>query len=91
MIKLTAPKGQRIKDTRTEQLYSEVICDEKYRERYVLTDGDAPKVSTIKAPVSLAERVADLENAVESIAAKSKVNISLKAKAGTVEKEVVKK
>lgn len=87
MIKLTAPKGQRIKDTRTEQLYSEVICDEKSRERYVLTDGDAPKVSTIKAPVSLADRIADLETAVEEIAVKSKVNISLKAKAADVMKK----
>ena len=85
MIKLTAPKGQMVKDTRTEQLYSEVICDEKSRERYVLTDGDAPKVSTIKAPVSLADRVADLENAVEKIAVRSKVDISLKAKAETKE------
>lgn len=85
MIKLTAPKGQRIKDTRTEQLYSEVICDEKSRERYVLTDGDAPTVETVKSPVSLAERVADLESAVESIAAKSKVAISLNAKAETKE------
>ena len=85
MIKLTAPKGQRIKDTRTEQLYSEVICDEKYRERYVLTDGDAPTVETVKSSVSLAERIADLENAVETIAKEKAVPITLKAKAETKE------
>lgn len=84
-IKITAPIGQRVRDIKTDREFSEVVCDEAQRERYVLTDGDAPKVSTIKAPVSLADRIADLENAVESIAAKSKVSIDLKAKAGTKE------
>ena len=84
-IKITAPIGQRVRDIKTDREFSEVVCDEAQRERYVLTDGDAPKVSTIKAPVSLADRIADLENAVESIAAKSKVAISLKAKAETKE------
>lgn len=90
-IKITAPIGQRVRDIKTDREFSEVVCDEVQRDRYVLTDGDAPKVSTIKAPVSLAERIADLENAVTEIATKSKVSVTLKAKAGTVEKEVAKK
>lgn len=61
-----------------------MVCDEAQRDRYELTDGNAPKVETVKT-VSLVERIADLENAVKSIAAKSKVNISLKDKAGTKE------
>ena len=90
-IKITAPIGQRVRDIKTNREFSEVVCDEVQRERYVLTDGDAPTVETVKSPVSLAERIADLESAVEEIAVKSKVSIDLKAKAGTVEKEVAKK
>ena len=83
-IKITAPIGQRVRDIKTDREFSEVVCDEKDRDRYELTDGNAPKVKIVKT-VSLVERIADLESAVESIAAKSKVNISLKAKAGTKE------
>ena len=89
-IKITAPIGQRVRDIKTDREFSEVVCDEAQRDRYELTDGNAPKVETVKT-VSLVERIADLESAVESIAAKSKVAISLKAKAETVEKEVAKK
>lgn len=89
-IKITAPIGQRVRDIKTNREFSEVVCDEKDRNRYELTDGDLPKVETVKT-VSLVERIADLESAVEEIAVKSRVDISLKAKAGTVEKEVAKK
>ena len=89
-IKITAPIGQRVRDIKTDREFSEVVCDEAQRYRYMLTDGDAPKVETVKT-VSLVDRIADLENAVEEIAVKSKVSIDLKAKAGTVEKEVAKK
>ena len=89
-IKITAPIGQRVRDIKTNREFSEVVCDEKDRNRYELTDGDLPKVETVKT-VSLVERIADLESAVEEIAVKSKVSIDLKAKAGTVEKEVAKK
>lgn len=89
-IKITAPIGQRVRDIKTNREFSEVVCDEKDRNRYELTDGNLPKVETIKT-VSLVERIADLESAVEEIAVKSRVDISLKAKAGTVEKEVAKK
>lgn len=89
-IKITATIGQRVRDIKTNREFSEVVCDEKFSDRYELTDGDLPKVETIKT-VSLVERIADLESAVEEIAVKSRVDISLKAKAGTVEKEVAKK
>ena len=89
-IKITAPIGQRVKNVKTGLEFSEVICDEKFSDRYELTDGNTPKVETVKT-VSLVERIADLESAVEEIAVKSRVDISLKAKAGTVEKEVAKK
>lgn len=84
-IKITAPIGQRVRDIKTDREFSEVVCDEAQRDRYELTDGDAPTLEPVKSPVSLADRIADLENAVESIAAKSKVAISLKAKAETKE------
>lgn len=87
-IKITAPIGQRVRDIKTDREFSEVVCDEAQRDRYVLTDGDAPKVETVKT-VSLVERIADLENAVTEIATKSKVSVTLKAKAS--ERESVKK
>lgn len=79
-----------LSDIKTDREYSEVVCDEKFRDRYELTDGDIPTIETIKiASVSFADRIADLEDAVETIATKSKVSINLKAKAA--EKEVAKK
>lgn len=36
MIKLTAPDGYSLKDTKTGRIYSEVVTDEKNRNRYVL-------------------------------------------------------
>lgn len=92
MIKLTAPKGQKIRDTFTGAEYSEVICSDKKQGRFVLADSDDDPISIKELDgISLKERVADLESAVEEIAVKSKVNINLKAKAETVEKEVAKK
>lgn len=85
-IKITAPIGQRVKNVKTGLEFSEVVCDEKFSDRYELTDGNAPKVETVKT-VSLVERIADLESAVEEIAVKSRVDISLKAKAADVMKK----
>ena len=91
MIKLTAPKGQKIRDTFTGAVYSEVICSDKKQGRFVLADSDADPITVTELEgVSLKERVADLETAVEEIAVKSKVSIDLKAKA-TVKKEAAKK
>lgn len=92
MIKITGKNGQKVRDIITGKVYSEVVCDEKQRGRYVLADSENDPITVTELEgVTLKERVADLENAVENIAAKSKVSISLKAKAGTVEKEVAKK
>ena len=91
MIRLIAPDGKKLRDTITGALYSEVICLEKKQGRFVVADSDADPTIEELDGVSLADRIADLESAVESIAAKSKVSIDLKAKAGTVEKEVAKK
>ena len=40
MIKIIAPKGKKIRDTFTERLYSEVVCKDSERERYVLADSE---------------------------------------------------
>lgn len=91
MIKLTAQKGQKIRDTFTGSEYSEVICSDKKQGRFVLADSDADPISIKELDgISLKERVADLETAVESIAKKEAVSINLKAKA-VIEKEVAKK
>lgn len=36
MIKLIAPEGYKLKDLRTDTLHSEIITDEKHRDRYEL-------------------------------------------------------
>lgn len=85
MIRLIAPEGKKLRDTITGAIYSEVICSEKKHGRFVVADSEADPTIKELDGVTLKDRIADLENAVESIAAKSKVNISLKAKAGTKE------
>ena len=68
MIKITAPKGKKIRDIRTERLYSEVVCKESERDRYVLADSeDDPVVESLDG-VTLGERVSDLEDAVVELA-----------------------
>ena len=68
LIKLTAPNGKKLRNIRTEALYSEVICDEKHRPLYVVADSpEDPVVETIDG-VTLGDRVADLEDAVVELA-----------------------
>ena len=68
MIKLTAPNGKKLRNIKTEALYSEVICDEKHRDLYVVADSpEDPVVETLDG-VTLGERVADLEDAVVELA-----------------------
>ena len=68
LIKLTAPSGKKLRNIRTEALYSEVICDEKQRPLYVVADSpDDPVVETLDG-VTLGERVSDLEDAVVELA-----------------------
>ena len=68
LIKLTAPSGKKLRNIRTEALYSEVICDERQRHLYVVADSpDDPVVETLDG-VTLGERVSDLEDAVVELA-----------------------
>ena len=67
-IRIKAPNGKKLRDIKTENLYSEVICDEKFRNRYVVADSpDDPVVEEIDG-ITLDERVADLEDAVVELA-----------------------
>ena len=68
LIRITAPKGKKIRNIRTEALYSEVVCDERNRNLYVLADSpDDPVVEELDG-VTLGERVSDLEDAVIELA-----------------------
>ena len=68
MIKLTAPSGKKLRNIKTEALYSEVICDERMRPLYVVADSpDDPVVEELDG-VTLGERVSDLEDAVVELA-----------------------
>ena len=68
MIKIVAPAGKKLRNIKTETLYSEVICDEKHRTLYVVADSpDDPVVEELDG-VTLGERVSDLEDAVVELA-----------------------
>ena len=67
-IKLTAPKGKKLRHIPTERLYSEVVTDERYAAQYVVADtADDPSIQTLDG-VTLDERVSDLEDAVIELA-----------------------
>ena len=68
MIKLTAPSGKKLRNIKTEAMYSEVICDEKHRDLYVVADSPEDPVLETLDGVTLGERVADLEDAVVELA-----------------------
>lgn len=69
MVRITAPKGQKIKHIPTNALHSEVICDEKKQYQYELADSsEAPIITPIPVDNSLSERVGDLEDAVVELA-----------------------
>lgn len=88
MIKITGKDNQKVRDTITGKVYSEVVCEEYKKGRYVLADSDADPITVTQLEgATLKERVADLESAVEEIAVKSKVSIDLKAKAADVMKK----
>lgn len=68
MVRIKAPEGKMIRDIRTEKLYSEVICEDKYTNKYVLADSeDDPIIETLDG-ITLNERVTDLEDAVVELA-----------------------
>ena len=67
-IHIIAPEGKKLRDTLTGKEHSEVVCEEKYRSRYVVADSeDDPVVETLDG-VTLEERVTDLEDAVIELA-----------------------
>lgn len=68
MVKIQAPKGKKLRDIRTEKLYSEVVCEDKYVEKYVIADSDNDPVVEMLDGVTLNERVSDLEDAVIELA-----------------------
>ena len=70
MVRITAPEGKKIKHIPTGRLHSEVIVNEKQASKYVVEDSENdPIVTAVNADgVSLADRVADLEDAVVELA-----------------------
>lgn len=67
-IKITAPEGKKIRDVKTDRLYSEVISKDSDRDRYVLADSENDPIVEQLDGVTLADRVADLEDAVVELA-----------------------
>lgn len=68
MIRIKAPEGKKIRDLFTERLHSEVVTEEKNRDRYVLADSDEDPIIEEMDGVTLGERVSDLEDAVIELA-----------------------
>ena len=61
MIHIKAPEGAKLRDTLTGKLYSEVICEERERNRYVVADSEAdPTVDTLDGD-TLKDRVDERE------------------------------
>ena len=67
-IRITAPHGKKLRDTLTGSEHSEVICEEKYRDRYVVADSPEDPIVEELDGVTLGERVTDLEDAVVELA-----------------------
>ena len=68
MIRITAPNGKKLRDTRTGSLHSEVICKDKDARFFVVADSEADPTIHEMDGVTLDERVSDLEDAVIELA-----------------------
>lgn len=68
MVKIKAPNGKKLRDTRTRALYSEVVCNEKDVKFFVVADSDEDPIVVEKDGITLSERVSDLEDAVIELA-----------------------
>lgn len=70
MVRITAPEGKKIKHIPTGRLHSEVIVNERRASKYVVEDSENDPIVTAvnEEGVSLADRVADLEDAVVELA-----------------------
>lgn len=68
MVKLIAPNGKKLRDLRTNRLYSEVVCEDRDARHYVLADSEDDPIKETIDGVTLDERVSDLEDAVIELA-----------------------
>lgn len=68
MVKLIAPNGKKLRNIKTNALYSEVVCDEKKAALYVVADSADDPIVEVLDGVTLGERVSDLEDAVIELA-----------------------
>lgn len=68
LIRIKAEDGKKLRHVPTGNLYSEVITDEKYRNRYVLAESEDDPTVEILDGVTLSDRVSDLEDAVVELA-----------------------
>lgn len=68
MIHIIAPDGNKIRDIRNNNLYSEVIVEDRLRNKFVLADGEGDPTIEYLDGVTLEDRVSDLEDAVVELA-----------------------
>lgn len=68
MVKITAPDGKKLRDTRTRSLHSEVICNDNDARFFVVADSEADPIIHELDGITLDERVTDLEDAVVELA-----------------------
>ena len=68
MVKITAPNGKKLRDTRTRALHSEVICKDNDARFFVVADSEDDPIIKELDGVTLDERVSDLEDAVVELA-----------------------
>ena len=66
-IRIKAPGGKKLKHLRTNRIYSEVVCDEKYRNDYVVVDSDENAIIEEKDGVTLSDRVSTLESRADDV------------------------
>ena len=68
MIKLKAPEGMKLRDVRNNRLYSEVITEERLKDKFVVNESEADVIEEAIEGVTLSDRVSDLEDAVVELA-----------------------
>ena len=68
MVKIKAPNGKKIRDTRTRALHSEVVCKDADAKWFVVADSEGDPIIETLDGVTLDERVSDLEDAVVELA-----------------------
>lgn len=66
MIKITAPGGKKLRDTRTGNIHSEVITEERYQRFFVLADSEADPITEQLDGVTIGEKVAELADQLDA-------------------------